>query len=275
MKKLIITVLIISLFASLTIACTPKEDGQVTNADEAEEVVLKVGATPIPHAEILEIVKPILEKENIRLEIIEFQDYVQPNTALADKELDANFFQHKPYLDNFNEERNLNLISAAKVHVEPLGLYSKSIKDISELKDGSTIAIPDDATNNARSLLLLQSKGIIKLKDDADITATERDIAENPRNLKFQAIEAAQLPRILEDVDCAVINTNFAMPAGLNPLKDALIIEDGDSPYANILTVRDGDENREEIKKLIEVLNSTEVKSFIEEKYQGSIIPAF
>lgn len=279
MKKILLIVLVLALLATSIIGCAPKQETPAQEAastqEDKKEIVLKVGATPIPHAEILEEVKTILDKDNIKLEIIEFQDYVQPNTALADKELDANFFQHKPYLDNFNEERGLNLVSAAKVHVEPLGLYSKSIKDLSQLKDGNTIAIPDDATNNARALLLLQNKGIIKLKEGADITATEMDIAENPKNLKFHAIEAAQLPRVLEDVDCAVINTNFALPAGLNPLKDAIIIEDGDSPYANILAVKDGDENRDEIQKLIKALNSPEIKSFIEEKYQGSIIPAF
>lgn len=273
MKKVLSVVLVLALLATSIVGCAPKQE-TLTQGDQ-KEIVLKVGATPIPHAEILEEVKKILDKDNIKLEIIVFQDYVQPNTALADKELDANFFQHKPYLDNFNEERGLNLVSAAKVHVEPLGLYSKSINDLSQLKEGSTIAIPDDATNNARALLLLQKNGIIKLKEGADITATEMDIAENPKNLKFHAIEAAQLPRVLEDVDCAVINTNFALPAGLNPLKDALIIEDGDSPYANILAVRDGDEKRDEIQKLIKALNSPEIKSFIEEKYQGSIIPAF
>lgn len=279
MKKILLIVLVLALLATSIIGCAPKQETPAQEAastkEDKKEIVLKVGATPIPHAEILEEVKTILDKDNIKLEIIEFQDYVQPNTALADDELDANFFQHKPYLDNFNEERGLNLVSAAKVHVEPLGLYSKSIKDLSQLKDGNTIAIPDDATNNARALLLLQNKGIIKLKEGADITATEMDIVENPKNLKFHAIEAAQLPRVLEDVDCAVINTNFALPAGLNPLKDAIIIEDGDSPYANILAVKDGDENRDEIQKLIKALNSPEIKSFIEEKYQGSIIPAF
>jgi len=204
-----------------------------------------------------------------------FDDYVQPNTALADGEIDANFFQHQPYLDNFNEERSLNLISLTKVHVEPLGLYSSSIKSIDELKDGSTIAIPNDATNNARSLLLLQSNGIIKLKDGGSITSSEMDVVENPKNIKFEAIEAAQLPRVLDDVDAAVINTNFAIPAGLNPIKDALIIEDGNSPYANILAIRQEDESREDLKELVDALNSEQVKKFIEEKYEGAIIPAF
>lgn len=277
MKRILILILTLSLILALSAGCSKpaSEQPAVQEQEQQKQVTLKVGATPVPHAEILNFVSPILEKENIKLEVVDFQDYVQPNTALADKELDANFFQHQPYLDNFNKERNLDLVSIGSVHVEPLGLYSKSIKSISELKDGSTIAIPNDATNAARALLLLQSNGIIKLKEGAGIEATEKDIAENPKNLKIQPVEAAQLPRVLEDVEAAVINTNFALPAGLNPTKDALVIEGKDSPYANIVVVRKGDENRAELQKLMEVLTSEEVKKFIEEKYNGSIVPAF
>ena len=277
MKRILILMLTLSLILALSAGCSKAapEQPAAQNQDQQEQVTLKVGATPIPHAEILNFVIPILEKENIKLEIVDFQDYVQPNTALADKELDANFFQHQPYLDNFNKERNLDLVSIGSVHVEPLGLYSKSIKDISEINEGNTIAIPNDATNAARALLLLQSNGIIKLKEGAGIEATEKDIAENPKNLKIQPVEAAQLPRVLEDVDAAVINTNFALPAGLNPVKDAIVIEGKDSPYANIVVVRKGDENRAELQKLMEILTSEEVKKFIEEKYSGSIVPAF
>lgn len=284
MKKIISLLLTFSIITLALAGCGAQaavqpaaqpQSAEQTATPTPEPTVLKVGATPIPHAELLEFVKPILEKENIKLEIVPFQDYVQPNTALADKELDANFFQHQPYLDNFNKERGLDLVSAGKVHVEPLGLYSKKVKSIDEIANGASIAIPNDPTNAARSLLLLQQNGIIKLKDGAGISATERDIAENPKKLKFQLVEAAQLPRVLEDVDCAVINTNYALPAGLNPVKDALIIEDKDSPYANIITVRKGDENRPEIVKLVQALNSPEVKKFIEDKYQGAIVPAF
>lgn len=276
MKKLISLFIALTLVLSFAAGCSSQSSAAPSAAPaQPEQVVLKIGATPIPHAEILNFVKPLLEKENIKLEIIEFQDYVQPNTALADKELDANFFQHKPYLDNFVKERNLDLVPVGNVHVEPLGLYSKSIKSFSELKDGSTIAIPNDATNAARALLLLQANGLIKLKDGVGIEATEKDIAENPKNIKIQPAEAAQLPRVLEDVDAAVINTNYALPADLNPTKDALIIEGKDSPYANLVTVRKGDENRPEIQKLVEVLQSAEVKKFIEEKYDGAIVPAF
>lgn len=281
MKKIISLILALTLVLGFATGCSSKAPAAAaapapTEAQpEQKQIVLKVGATPVPHSEILNFVKPLLEKENIKLEIVEFQDYVQPNTALADKELDANFFQHKPYLDNFIKERRLDLVSVGSVHIEPLGLYSKVLKDISELKEGSTIAIPNDATNAARALLLLQSNGIIKLKDGAGIEATEKDIAENPKKLKIQPAEAAQLPRVLEDVDAAVINTNYALPAGLNPVKDALIIEGKDSPYANIIVVRKGDEDREEIQKLVKVLNSDDVKKFLEEKYAGAIVPAF
>lgn len=279
MKKIISLILALTLVLTFAAGCSQAAPAAEPATGEAQQeqkpVVLKIGATPIPHAEILNFVKPLLEKENITLDIVEFQDYVQPNTALADKELDANFFQHKPYLDNFIKERNLDLVSVANVHVEPLGLYSKTIKDLSELKNGSTIAIPNDATNAARALLLLQSNGLIKLKDGVGIEATEKDIAENPKNIKIQPAEAAQLPRVLEDVDGAVINTNFALPANLNPTKDALLIEGKDSPYANIVVVRNGDENRAEIQKLIKILNSDEVKKFLEDKYQGAIVPAF
>jgi D-methionine transport system substrate-binding protein len=280
MKKIIALLLAISITLLGAVGCTAKPAEQTTGAAPAPAevpaaTVIKVGATPVPHAELLDFVKPILEKENITLEVVVFQDYVQPNTALVDQELDANFFQHQPYLDSFNKERSQNLISAGSVHVEPLALYSKSVKNISELKDGATIAIPNDPANAARALLLLQTNGILKLKDGGSIASTEKDIVENPKNFKIELAEAAQLPRVLEDVDAAIINTNFALPAGLNPVKDALIIEGADSPYANNVVIRKGDQERVEIKKLVEVLNSAEVKQFIDEKYQGAIVAAF
>ncbi|HYF83429.1 MAG TPA: MetQ/NlpA family ABC transporter substrate-binding protein [Clostridia bacterium] len=278
MRKIISLIITISLVLSFTAGCSQQAastGGTTQGQAEPAQIVLKIGATPVPHAEILDFVKPLLEKENIKLEIVVFQDYVQPNTALADKELDANFFQHKPYLDNFIKERNLDLVPLGNVHIEPLGLYSKSIKNLSELKEGSTIAIPNDATNAARALLLLQANGLIKLIDGVGIEATEKDIAENPKDIKIQPAEAAQLPRILEDVEAAVINTNYALPANLNPAKDALLIEGKDSPYANLVAVRKGDETRPEIQKLIEILQSDEVKKFIQDKYDGAIVPAF
>ena len=237
---------------------------------------LKIGATPVPHAEILEQIKPELEKEGIKLEIVEFSDYVQPNLALNDKELDANFFQHEPYLLNFvGEHKEVKLKNAGGIHVEPMGIYSKKIKDLKELADGASIAIPNDPTNGGRSLLLLEKAGLLKLKAGIGEKATVQDIAENPKHLKFQEVEAAQVPRTLEDVDAAVINTNYAMQIDLVPTKDALFMEDRTSPYVNIIAVREGDESRPEIQALLKALKSEKVKKFIEDKYKGAIVAAF
>lgn len=230
--------------------------------------------SPVPHAEILGAVKDKLAKEGVNVEIIEFTDYVQPNLALNDKNLDANYFQHKPYLDEFARSRNLKLVSAGAIHLEPMSIFSKKIKDLKDLPDGARVAIPNDPTNGGRALLVLQSAGLIKLRDGAPITATPQDITENKKNLQFSELEAPQLPRSLEDADISVININFALEAKLNP-KDAIFTESSDSPYANIVAVREGDENRPEIKKLIEALTSQESKDFIEKKYNGAIKAAF
>lgn len=237
--------------------------------------VLKVGASPVPHEELLELVKDDLKSDGIELNIIEFTDYVTPNLALSDKELDVNFFQHIPYMEKFAEERKLALTSAGKIHIEPLGVYSLKHKKIEELAEKSVIAIPSDPTNGGRALILLHNNEIIKLKDPTNLNATELDIIENPKNFKFQALEAAQLPRALPDVDAAVINGNYALEAKLNPLEDALLLEDEKSPYVNVITVRSGDENREDIQKLIKALHSDKVKKFIIEKYNGGVVPAF
>ncbi|MGP1367160.1 MAG: MetQ/NlpA family ABC transporter substrate-binding protein [Schwartzia sp. (in: firmicutes)] len=240
------------------------------------KTTLKVGATPVPHAEILEIIKPLLAKENIDLKIVEFSDYVQPNLALNDKELDANFFQHEPYLDNFvSEHKEMKLKNAGGIHIEPMGIYSKKIKDLAALPEGASLAIPNDPTNGGRSLLLLEKAGLLKLKEGVGVKATVGDIAANPKNLKFQEVEAAQVPRTLDDVDAAVINTNFAMQVNLVPTKDAMFMEDKTSPYVNIVAVRIGDEKRPEIEALMKALKSKEVKDFIASKYKGAIVPAF
>ncbi|MFJ1299850.1 MetQ/NlpA family ABC transporter substrate-binding protein [Pseudomonadota bacterium AL_CKDN230030165-1A_HGKHYDSX7] len=244
-----------------------------TGAAQAEK--LTIGATQVPHAEILEVVKPVLAKEGVELDIKVFTDYVQPNLQLADKQLDANFFQHQPYLDTFNKDRKTNLVSAGLVHVEPFGAYSKKIKAISELKDGATIAIPNDPSNSGRALVLLQKQGLLKLKDPANIVATPIDIVENPKKLKFRELEAAMLPRSLDDVDVALINTNYALEAGLVPTRDALFIEGADSPYANLVAVRQEDKDAPKIKKLVNALHSETVKKFIQEKYKGAVVPAF
>lgn len=237
--------------------------------------VLKVGASPVPHEELLELIKEDLKAEGIELNIVEFTDYVTPNLALSDKELDANFFQHIPYMEKFAEERQLALTAAGKIHVEPLGVYSLKHKKIEELPEKAVIAIPSDPTNGGRALILLHNNEIIKLKDPTNLNATELDIIENPKNYKFQALEAAQLPRALPDVDAAVVNGNYALESKLNPLKDALLLEDEKSPYVNVITVRTGDESREDIQKLIKALHSDKVKKFITEKYNGGVVPAF
>ena len=266
-------------FSALALAGCGSQQSASSGASSAASSgakTLKVGATAVPHAEILEAAKPLLEKEGITLEIVEFNDYVQPNLALNDKELDANFFQHEPYLKNFmDEHKEVKLKNAAGIHIEPMGVYSRKIKKLDELKDGATIAIPNDPTNGGRSLLLLEKAGIIKLKEGVGEKATVGDIAENKKNIKFQEVEAAQVPRTLDDVDAAVINSNFAMQVNLDPTKDAMFIEDSTSPYVNIIAVREGDENHPEIQALIKVLHSDEIKQFITEKYKGAVVPAF
>lgn len=236
---------------------------------------LIVAATPIPHAEILELVKPTLTKEGVDLEIKVFTDYVQPNVQVAEKRLDANYFQTLPYLENFNKGKGTNLVTVVGVHVEPFGGYSKKIKNISELKDGATVAIPNEGSNSGRALLLLQKAGVITLKDPTNALATPKDIASNPKNLKFKELESALLPRVLDQVDLDLINTNYALEAGLNPARDALIIEDAKSPYVNFLVARPDNKDSAAIQKLAKALTSPEVKAFIEKKYNGAVVPAF
>lgn len=280
MKKISILISILLISIIVLSGCSSANTGSSANTSSnsntsSKTTKLVVGATPVPHAEILNFVKPMLKEKGIDLVVKEFTDYVTPNTALNDKEIDANFFQHVPYLEDFNKQHNMNLVAIAKVHVEPMGAYSKKIKSKDEIKDGMTVAIPNDATNEGRALLLLQKQGLIKLKDEKGLTQTPKDIVDNPKNLKFNELDAAQLPRVLQDVDFAVINTNFALEAKLNPVKDALFMEDKDSPYANVLVVRPDEQNNPAIKELVKVLNSPEVKKFIEDKYKGAIVPAF
>ena len=238
----------------------------------AESII--IGVSPFPHKEIVSIAKPLLEKEGYTLVIKEFTDYVQPNIALANKLIFANFFQHKPYLDNMNKEKELHLVSIGAIHIEPLGVYSKKIKNLSELKSGDKISVPNDPTNEARALRLLEAHGLITIKPGALVTIA--DIEKNPLKLKFYELEAAQLPRALEDVTCAVINTNFAGEAGLIPSRDALVIESKDSPYANIVVVREEDKDTPKAKALIKAIQSPEVKAYIvKELINKGIVPAF
>ena len=236
---------------------------------------LKVGATPVPHAELLNLVKEDLKTEGVDLKVVEFTDYVTPNLALAEGELDTNFFQHFPYLEKFSNERGLNLVSAGKIHVEPLGVFSQKIKDSKDLPNKATIAIPSDPSNGGRALILLHNNGIIKLNDPTNLYVTEFDIVENPKKLKFKPIEAAQLPRVLPDVEAAVINGNYALEAGFSPVEDSLLLEGAESPYANIIAVKSGDESKEDIQKLLKALQSKKVSDYIGANYKGGVVPAF
>ncbi len=236
---------------------------------------LKVGASPAPHGEILAQVVEDLQAQGVELQILEFADYVTPNLAMADGDLDANYFQHIPYLESFCRDRGLDLVSAGSVHIEPMGIYSNKVQDLSELSEGATVAIPNDPTNSGRALLLLQAQGLITLAGGAGLEATELDVDENPRKLRFRALEAAQLPRVLADVDAAVINGNYAIEAGLSPTDDAVALEGGDSPYVNVVALRQGDQDRPEIKILMEALQSEKVRDFIVQRYKGAVIPVF
>ena len=236
---------------------------------------LSVAATAVPHAEILNLIKPELAKQGVELEVKVFTDYVQPNVQVAEKRLDANFFQHKPYLNEFNKGKGTHLVPVVAVHVEPFGAYSTKHKTLAALPEGGTVALPNDPTNGGRALLLLDKAGVIKLKDKSNILATTKDIAENPKKLKFREIEAATLPRILPQVDLALINTNYALEAKLNPGKDALAIEGAESPYANWLVTRDDNQNAPAVKKLAAALQSDAVKRSIQTQYKGAVVPAF
>ncbi|MFC0215906.1 MetQ/NlpA family ABC transporter substrate-binding protein [Paenibacillus chartarius] len=257
-------------------ATTPSASAPATPAPAAaKEVTLKVGATAVPHAEILNYVKPKLKEQGVNLEVKEFTDYVQPNVQVNEKQLDANFFQHTPYLEDFNKKNNMSLVKVAGVHIEPFGAYSKKIKKVDELKEGATVAIPNDATNGGRALALLEKNGLIKLKEGVGIAGKVSDIAGNPKKLKIKELEAAMLPRTLDEVDLALINTNYALQAQLTPTKDALFTEDKDSPYVNILVARADNKDSEPMQKLVKALNSEDVKKFIDDKYKGAVVPAF
>ena len=243
----------------------------------ATDQLIKIGATPVPHAEILEFIKPFLAERGIKLEIVEFTDYVTPNLALADGSIDANYFQHIPYLDQFKKDHGLDLTYTVKVNIYPIGLYSKKIDSIKELPDGATIALPNDPTNEGRAFLILEQNGLIEIDQQAKETLliTPLDVVYNPKKLKFKELEAALLPRALDDVTAAFINTNYALGAGLNPAEDPIIREGKESPYANVVAVRTVDKNNPLIEKLGEYLTSEKVKKYILERYDGAIVPVF
>ncbi|TCS95636.1 MetQ/NlpA family ABC transporter substrate-binding protein [Hazenella coriacea] len=264
MKKLFLT-LMIGLLAIFGVACSSE------NADANK---VSVAASAVPHAEILEFVKPQLEKQGIELEVKVFQDYVLPNKVVEEGELDANFFQHQPWMETTNKEQNYHIKKVVGVHIEPMGAYSQKIKKIEELKNGSKIAIPNGTSEINRVLLLLESQKLIEL-DQKEGEKTLKSIKSNPKNLEFVLLEPATLPRFLGEVDLAIINTNYAIEAKLNPLKDAIFIEGSESPYVNVLATKEGMENQEAIQKLAKALTSPETKEFIQKKYDGAVVPAF
>ena len=290
MKKLVSLLLTGALSFGLLAGCgggntgsanTPAGNSETPgteNTASLEGTTIKVGASPAPHAEILEVAKEILAEQGITLEIVEFNDYIQPNTAVENEELDANYFQHITYMNDFNESDGTHLVSAAEIHYEPFGLYAGKTASLDELADGAQIAVPNDATNEGRALLLLQQEGLITLKEGAGLTATKADIAENPKNLEIVELEASQLPVRLGDVDLAVINGNYAIDAGLS-VADALAVESADGEaaqaYVNVLTVKEGREDDPAIQALAEALCSDEVKAFMEETYGGAVVPVF
>ena len=275
LKKALALALTGAVLVGAFAGCGAKKDSG--NKKETKKIV--IGASPSPHADILKVTKKELKKEGYELEIKEYSDYVQPNTALESGDLDANYFQHKPYLDDFNKQKKTHLVSAGTIHYEPFGIFPGKTKTLKALKNGATVAVPNDTTNEARALLLLQDQGLIKLKDGAGLTATKKDIVENKKDLAIKEIEAAQIPRSLKDVDIAVVNGNYALEAGLKVNKDALATEDADSigakTYGNVVAVKKGNEKTDATKALIKALKSDTVKKYINDKYDGAVVPLF
>ena len=285
-KKLLALLLGLTLCLSLA-ACGGSDEGAADDTageegvtaeeggETAETVTLTVAASPTPHAVILEQCVPILAEQGIDLVINEYSDYVVPNTAVEDGDEDANYFQHIPYLDEFNETRGTHLVNVAGVHIEPMAIYAGKTASLEELPDGAVIGVPNDATNEGRALLLLEAQGLITLDDSSNLTATPINIVDNPKNLQFEEIEAKTLPSSLPDLDLAVINSNYALGAGLNPTTDALAIESADSPYVNVLVVKEGNEDNAAVQALVEVLHSDTIRDFINEEFDGAVVPAF
>ena len=279
-KKFLSLALALVLSLSLAACGSKKEEAPAaapaeTPAETTEPVVLNVAASSTPHAEILEQVVDVLAEQGIDLQIHEYGDYVVPNTAVEEGEEDANYFQHIPYLESFNEKEGTHLVSVGGIHIEPMGVYAGKTASLEELPDGAEIAVPNDPTNEGRALLLLEAQGLIKLADSSNLEATPNDIVENPKNLTFKELEAAMIPNAVDEVDLSVINVNYALEAGFNPTEDALAIEDADSPYVNIVAVKEGNENHPAVLALVEALQSDTVRDFINETYGGAVVPAF
>ena len=275
MKKTKILFTLIGLIAVLT-ACGKDNKAEEKEAKSGELTKVTIGASETPHGELIKALEPEFKKEGIDLDLVVFSDYVQPNLQLESGDLDLNFYQHQPYLDSFNKDRNTNIVSLenSKIFITPLLGFSSKIKDIKDLEDGAEIIIPNDPTNGARALLILDKEGLIKLKDKNNLNSTEVDIVENPKNLKFTAVDAQNIPRVYQDADLAFINPNFAISNGLDP-KDAIITEAKDSPYANIVAARSGEENNEVYKKVVKVLQSEASRKYIEDTFKGAVLPTF
>ena len=285
-KKLLALLLGLTLCLSLA-ACGGSDEGAADDTageegvtaeeggETAETVTLTVAASPTPHAVILEACIPLMEEKGYELVVNQYDDYVVPNTAVEDGDEDANYFQHIPYLDEFNETRGTHLVNVAGVHIEPMAIYAGKTASLEELPDGAVIGVPNDATNEGRALLLLEAQGLITLDDSSNLTATPINIVDNPKNLQFEEIEAKTLPSSLPDLDLAVINSNYALGAGLNPTTDSLAIESADSPYVNVLVVKEGNEDNEAVQALVEVLHSDTIRDFINEEFGGAVVPAF
>lgn len=273
LKKALALALTGAVLVGAFAGCGAKKD----SSDKKETKKIVIGASPSPHADILKVAKKELKKEGYELEIKEYSDYVQPNTALESGDLDANYFQHKPYLDDFNKQKKTHLASAGTIHYEPFGIFPGKTKTLKALKNGATVAVPNDTTNEARALLLLQDNGIITLKDGAGLEATVNDIAENPKNIKIQELEAAQVARVTGEVAYVVLNGNYALEAGYSVGKDALAYEKSDSEaaktYVNVIAVKEGNENNPAIKALVDTLKSDTIKQYIKDTYDGAVIP--
>ena len=276
-KRSILTAIIAGIVSIGLIGCGNSEGSSNDSSSNGDDKVIKVGVSPVPHEEIMEVAKPLLEAKGYTVEIVEFTDYVLPNTALESGEIDANYFQHIAYLNSFNADNGTHLTYTAEIHLEPMGAFSKKYKTVDEVEEGAVVAVPDDPSNEARALRVLAAAGLIEVNDGELITTA--DITSNPKNLEFKELEAATLPRVLEDVDIAVINGNYALEAGLDVNNDAFYAEDKNveslKERRNVLAVKERNENSQKIKDLTEALTSDEVREFIEEKYKGAVVPVF
>ena len=279
MKKNVLALALAVVLVVALAACTGGETGKTPSTVDTPKMTLKVAASATPHAEILAQVKDELAEQGIDLVVTEYGDYVIPNTAVEDGDEDVNYFQHQPYLDQFNVENNTHLVSVAAIHYEPFGIYPGKTTNLADLPDGASVGVPNDATNEARALQLLEAQGLIKVKEGAGLNATPNDIVENPKNLKFVELEAAMLPNVTSEMDLAVINGNYALQAGFSSAKDALALEDASSEaaqtFANVIVVKEGNENNEAVKALVKALQSDKVKDYINSTYEGNVLPIF